>query len=62
MDMKKAYICPAVLLVDIDEENILAGTQVNSDEIPFNPDPGNWVDAKGGYTGFDDDELPDAED
>lgn len=58
--MKKNYICPTVLLVNVEDEIILAGSppKVTTPDIPSGPstgdddDPAKWADAKGGHGGF----------
>lgn len=58
--MKKNYICPTFLIVNVEKDALLAGspTKVTSSDIPSGPstghddDPANWADAKGGHGGF----------
>lgn len=57
--MKKNYICPTVLIVNVEKDAILADSRpiVTTPDIPSGPSTGNgipagWADAKGGHGGF----------
>lgn len=41
--MKKKYICPTVLIVNVEKDALLAGSPIG---------PANWADTKGDQGGF----------
>lgn len=52
--MKKNYICPTVLIVNVEKDAILADS-LTSPDIPSGPNTSSgaeWADAKGGHGGF----------
>lgn len=66
--MKKDYICPTVLIVNVEKEALLADSQSKVTTFEINQgsttsdgsDPAEWADAKGGYGGFNfDDDFSD---
>lgn len=67
--MKKDYICPTVLIVNVEKDVILADSQSKVTPFALNPssntsseesDPARWADAKGGHGGFNlDDDFSD---